>query len=944
MKKILLPLLLLTTLFTALNAGFYDTDVVNTIQIYFEDSNWDYQLDQLYSQGNEDRLLGTLIVNDVVYDSVGVRYKGNSTYSSNRDKNPLNIKLDYVIEDQAIDGKYDKLKLSNGYNDPSLVREVLGYKIARKYMPASKANYAVVYVNDVQLGVYTSVQDVDGEFVSSNLNTSNKARIKGAYDNNQVSTVWGYNGTNSSYYSTYFELDSDDTDWTDLTDFLYSYHNDDNFDSYMDLDQHLWFLAFNNLIVNLDSPINFNHNYYLLQDESDRFNTIIWDLNESFGIFARDLAGGQLSSASLRNLSPYWHSTSNYFPIISRVLEDDTHQKMYIAHMRTMIEENFENDWYITEAQELQSTVGPYVQNDPNLFYTYTNFVNNITTDISSGGGPGGGQSKIGLSSLMDSRVSYLLSSSYFSGTVPTINEITTSPVVPVAGNSLTFRVNVQDAIAVELAYRQDDSSPFTKLALYDDGNHDDGAANDGVFGNSVIIGSGEIQYYAWAESSTQGAFYPATAAHEFLTLHATTETGDVVINEINYNSSDDFAVSDWVELYNPGDTSLDLSGWMLKDDNDEHVFEIPAGNTIESHDYLVLCADSAAFTTLFPDVTNYIGDIGFGFGSGGDAVRLFDSSNTIIDSLTYDDSAPWPEAADGTGATLALIDPAYDNELPENWSASTGSGTPGARNFDAPMIVINEINYNSSDTFDTEDWIELYNPTDSSIDISGWEFRDEDDTHIYLIPDGTVIDADGYLVLCADTALFSSLFPSVANFIGNFEFGLGSGGDTVRILMADGTVVDQVIYDDEGLWPTEPDGFGATLELTDALANNAEATNWVASADNGTPGRENSITEVEDEEIPQVTNLETSVYPNPFNPSTTISFSIPKSTNVNISVFNARGQKVTTLTNETYHSGTHNVNWNGKDRNNHSVASGLYFYRVTTDNSSKTNKMILMK
>ncbi len=63
--------------------SFYDINTVNTIEITFEESNWDYLLDQLMSAGQEERLLGSAMINGVVYDSVGVRYKGNSSYHPN---------------------------------------------------------------------------------------------------------------------------------------------------------------------------------------------------------------------------------------------------------------------------------------------------------------------------------------------------------------------------------------------------------------------------------------------------------------------------------------------------------------------------------------------------------------------------------------------------------------------------------------------------------------------------------------------------------------------------------------------------------------------------------------------------------------------------------------------------------------------------------------------
>ncbi len=165
----------------AFSQSFYDMNTVNTIEITFQESNWDAILDQLYEDGDEERLTGTVSINGQVFDSVGVRYKGNSTYSPNQVKNPLNIKLDYIIDDQLIEG-YGTLKLANCAKDPSFIRETLSYEIARKYMPASQSNYANVYVNGTLLGLYTSDQDVDKFFMRTHFASDENARVKGEID------------------------------------------------------------------------------------------------------------------------------------------------------------------------------------------------------------------------------------------------------------------------------------------------------------------------------------------------------------------------------------------------------------------------------------------------------------------------------------------------------------------------------------------------------------------------------------------------------------------------------------------------------------------------------------------------------------------------------------------------------------------------------------------
>lgn len=83
---------------------------------------------------------------------------------------------------------------------------------------------------------------------------------------------------------------------------------------------------------------------------------------------------------------------------------------------------------------------------------------------------------------------------------------------------------------------------------------------------------------------------------------------------------------------------------------------------------------------------------------------------------------------------------------------------------------------------------------------------------------------------------------------------------------------------------------------------------------------------------------------PNPFNPETRIEYSIPADGLVNMEIFNIRGQKIRTMVNQHIEKGDHFVIWNGKDKYGNSCSSGVYFYRLSYGNTSKTRKMALIK
>lgn len=136
---------------------------------------------------------------------------------------------------------------------------------------------------------------------------------------------------------------------------------------------------------------------------------------------------------------------------------------------------------------------------------------------------------------------------------------------------------------------------------MYDDGAHNDGAANDNVYGTLMPVANAVTQYYIYAENSTIGAFSPARAEHEFYTINATYTTlapGDIVINEIMAQNTktavdDNGQYEDWFELYNNTANTVSLDNLYASDNMaSPQKWQFPAGITIAPHSYLVVWAD----------------------------------------------------------------------------------------------------------------------------------------------------------------------------------------------------------------------------------------------------------------------------------------------------------------------------------------------------------------
>ncbi len=99
-----------------------------------------------------------------------------------------------------------------------------------------------------------------------------------------------------------------------------------------------------------------------------------------------------------------------------------------------------------------------------------------------------------------------------------------------------------------------------------------------------------------------------------------------------------------------------------------------------------------------------------------------------------------------------------------------------------------------------------------------------------------------------------------------------------------------------------------------------------------------------DDPTVPVIPALSISVYPNPFNPSTTISYNLPKTGPVRMDIYNIKGQLVKTLVNDHKTAGSHTVIWDGKDDNGKAASSGVYFTRIFSNGKSLTSKMLMVK
>ena len=623
---------------------FYALYTIQQIDLTFAQSNWDQLLDA-QKQGDEDYILAEqIVINGEVFDSVGVKYKGNSTYQANQTKNPLHIELD-TYKEQDYQG-YTDIKLSNGAKDPSFLREVLSYQILRPYADAPLANYAQVSVNGTALGLYGNIESISKRFVNDRFGSKRNTFVKcnppdGAGPQATAFPSLEYLGEDSSAYYAAYELKSDDG-WAELIDLCDTLENHTAaVNQILDVDRALWMLAFDNALVNLDSYIGaFQQNYYLYRDDYGRFLPLVWDLNESFGRFSMAGSGPPLNGLTAKQrLDPLLHADEADFPLVSRLLADDTHRRMYVAHFKTILLENFADGSYRTAAQALQDVIAPAAQADQNLLFSYAQFLANLDSSTSGGGGggPGGGGSTVGITELMDGRSDYLLGTAAFTAAAPALELPVVADDDPQVGSTVTVTAAADGATNVLLGYRAYPGAPFVRVPMLDDGAHGDGSAGDGVYGAALPVLSTLTHYYVYAENEDAGIFSPRRAEYEYHTLTGRLgngQAGDVVINEllasndaVQADEAGEF--DDWVELYNNTDVAVSLDGYFLTDKPDDlEKWAFPDGTLIDAGGYLIVWADED-------------GDQGplhanFKLSAGGETLLLVSPDGSIADEITF--------------------------------------------------------------------------------------------------------------------------------------------------------------------------------------------------------------------------------------------------------------------------------------------------------------------
>ena len=240
-----------------------------------------------------------------------------------------------------------------------------------------------------------------------------------------------------------------------------------------------------------------------------------------------------------------------------------------------------------------------------------------------------------------------------------------------------------------------------------------------------------------------------------------------IAVTELNYHpadpslaelallpevEADDF---EFIEIQNNGPEQISLAGLRL---TSGVTFDFPS-QLLDPGDYAVVAANQSALRVRYGNEVPIIGQYNGRLDNGGERIEFTDALGAPLLEFSYRDNTPWPDTADGRGATLVLQDPqtpADQYGKPYRWRGSTlAGGTPGADAEPPIGIVINEILSNPSGP-NGRDAIELFNPTATRIDVSGW-FVSDAGSNLLRTLKPPVRETSGSVAIRATTSISSS-------------------------------------------------------------------------------------------------------------------------------------------------------------------------------------------
>jgi len=335
-------------------------------------------LDSLHrSNQTGEYIPGNVTIDGVHYDSVGVRYKGHSSYLLYPgQKKPFRIKFDKYL-DHRFDGM-KKINLNNGWGDPTMLREKIHLDFLRDQgIPAPRADFARVFIDTLYWGFYSLVEHVDKVFLKTHFGDNDGNLYKA-----EKSTLeWKGSEQENYYQDLELKTNEKENDWSDLINFLdiLNHTPDGDFPEHLETvlnpDSYLKVWAADNLFVNLDSYIGSAANYYLYDyPTTGLFEWIVWDVNLTLA--ARN---GYADLDILYSIPQR--------PLLARLSAVETYKRQYLEIMENYVQHFFTSDKLFPKIDSLAAFIHQDYEADTLKMYSNEEILSAI--DEETAGSPG---------------------------------------------------------------------------------------------------------------------------------------------------------------------------------------------------------------------------------------------------------------------------------------------------------------------------------------------------------------------------------------------------------------------------------------------------------------------------------------------------------------------------------------------------------------------------
>jgi hypothetical protein len=359
--------------------SLFDESFVHRIDVTFTQTDfWDslsYYYDEAQQNGGDTKYLQTIVsIDGNVFNSVGFKQKG---YYSNwgaigSNKKPFKINLAKYLADQKYDG-LKKINLSNGFEDPSMMRDVLAYKFMRDAgIPAPRTAYVKLYLNNTYWGLYIMVEELDKNFLE-NRYANKDGNLYKCISNTSLS----WQGTNYLDYTDEFDLQTNKTlnNWSPFVNLVDEINNSttadfvDSLEAVMEVEKYLTVLAADVILYNWDSYYDHGRNFFLYQNpDNSKINWLPWDYNLAF-------------STSETNLIVDYSGVEAK-PLVQRIQADLNLRSRYFNRVCILMDNYFTIANLEPFINQTAALIRPDLVTDNNKFFTISEFDINISNDL----------------------------------------------------------------------------------------------------------------------------------------------------------------------------------------------------------------------------------------------------------------------------------------------------------------------------------------------------------------------------------------------------------------------------------------------------------------------------------------------------------------------------------------------------------------------------------